>query len=74
MSAEGVKAKLASASFIRSKEVVVVPNALKLPGFEHALDSDQLNGSGVLLYLMTDYEGKVTLRRHDANWQVSKNH
>ena len=58
--------------FVASKEVVVIRDALALPGFKTAIDHTTLDLPDAVLALTEKYPDRVTLRSyHGDQWQVS---
>ena len=65
------KALQESRDFLYSKEVLVVKDGLKLPGFRTVIDQAMLGVPGAVTHLMGHYPQKVTMREHLSDWGVS---
>ena len=71
VSAKHLKKELLSPDFLASNEVLVVKDALKLPGFHTVIDENVLDRPGAVQNLTARYGKQITLRTHMTNWSVS---
>ena len=71
MAAKDLGKALLHPDFVASKEVLVIRDALALPGFQTAIDHNALDLPDAVIALSENYPDRITLRSYGAQWMVS---
>ena len=68
-----VEMAVSSREFINCQQIILIPNAAKLPEFKYGFGNEDLAQPDFLSRILARYKGDVTVRSYSANFEVSIN-